>query len=53
MAGIGECFNVNNSEPQDIDTDIQDDYQAAINDLENIEPDPPGRIKGLNSHEIE
>ena len=36
--GIGNAL-VNNLEPQDIDADIQDDYQADINDLENIEPD--------------
>ena len=36
--GIG---NANDSEPQDINADIQDqdEYQADINDLENIEPD--------------
>ena len=46
--GIGDT-SMNNSEPQDMDADIQDNYQADINDLENIEPDQSGRIKGLNS----
>ena len=30
---------MNDSEPQDINADIQDKYQADINGLENIEPD--------------
>ena len=44
--GIGNT-SVNNSEPQDIDADIQDNYQADINDLENIEPDHQARLKDL------
>ena len=36
--GIGNAL-VTDSEPQDINADIQDEYKADINDLENIEPD--------------
>ena len=36
--GIGNA-SVGNSEPQDINADIQDEYQGDINDLENIKPD--------------
>ena len=49
--GIGNIL-VNNSEPQDINADIQDDYQTDINDLENIEPDHQAGLKDL-THEIE
>ena len=38
--------------PQDIDADIQDDYHAVTNDLENIEPDHQAGLKDL-THEIE
>ena len=36
--GIGNAL-VNDSEPQDINANTQDKYQAEVNDLENIEPD--------------
>ena len=49
--GIGNT-SVNNSEPQDIDADIQDNYQADINDSENIEPDHQAGLKDL-THKIE
>ena len=49
--GIGNT-SVNNSEPQDIDADIQDNYQGDINDLENIEPDHQAGLKDL-PHEIQ
>ena len=42
--GIGNALG-NDSEPQDIDADIQDGYQADINDLENIEPDHQAGLK--------
>ena len=38
---------MNDSEPQDIDADIQDDYQTDINDLENIEPVHQAGLKDL------
>ena len=38
---------VNDSEPQDINANIEDDYQADINDLENIEPDHQAGLKDL------
>ena len=44
--GIGNTL-VNDSEPQDINADIQDEYQADINDLENIEPDHQAGLKDL------
>ena len=44
--GIGNAL-VNDSEPQDINTNIQDDSQADLNDLENIEG-----LRDL-THEIE
>ena len=44
--GIGNAL-VNNSEPQDNNADIQDEYQADINDLENIEPDHQAGLKDL------
>ena len=34
--GIGYAL-VNDPDPQDIDANIQDDYHAVTNDLENIE----------------
>ena len=49
--GIGHVL-VNGSEPQDINANIQDEYQADINDLENIEPDHQAGLKDL-THEIE
>ena len=51
MGGIGDA-SMNNSEPQDMDADIQDNYQADINDLENIEPDHQAGLKYL-THKIE
>ena len=49
--GIG---NANDSEPQDINANIQDqdEYQADINDLENIEPDHQAGLRAL-THELE
>ena len=44
--------SMNNPESQDMDADIQDNYQEDINDLENIEPDHQARLKNL-THEIE
>ena len=38
---------MNNPEPQDMDTDIQDTYQEDINDLENIEPNHPAGLQNL------
>ena len=38
---------VNDSEPQDTKSDIQDEYQGDINDLENIEPDHQAGLKAL------
>ena len=49
--GIGNAL-VNNSEPQDINADIQDEYQTDINDLENIEPDHQAGLRDL-THELE
>ena len=43
---------MNNPESQDMDTDIQDNYQEDINDLENIKPNHPAGLKHL-THEIE
>ena len=37
-AGIGKPLE-NDSHPQDTNADIQNEYQAEKNDLENIEPD--------------
>ena len=36
---------MNNPESQDMDADIQDNYQEDINDLENIEPDHEAGLK--------
>ena len=44
--GIGNAL-VNDSEPQDIYANIQDEYQGDINDLENIEPDHQAGIKSF------
>ena len=49
--GIGNT-SVNNSEPKNIDAIIQCNYQADINDLENIEPDHQAGLKDL-TREIE
>ena len=48
--GIG---NVNDSEPCNINTDIQDqdEYQAYINDLGNVEPDHQAGLRAL-THEF-
>ena len=44
--GIGNDL-VNDSEPQDINTNIQDEYQTDIHDLENIEPDHQAGLRDL------
>ena len=49
--GIGKPLE-NDSDPQDTNADIQDDYQADTNALENIEPDHQAGLRGL-THEIE
>ena len=49
--GIGNTLE-NDSHPQYINADIQDEYQADINDLENIEPDHQAGLRNL-THEIE
>ena len=49
--GIGKTLE-NDSDPQDTNADIQDEYQADINDLENIEPDHQAGLRHL-THEIE
>ena len=48
--GIG---NVNNSDPHDINADIQDqdEYQADINNFENIEPGHQAGLRAL-THEL-
>ena len=38
---------MNDPERQDINADIQDEYQADMNDLENIEPDHQAALKDL------
>ena len=38
---------MNNPESQDMDADIQDNYQEDINDLENIEFDHQAGLKNL------
>ena len=40
------------SDPQGNDVTIHDDYQADINDFENIEPDHHARLRDL-THEID
>ena len=49
--GIGKPLE-NDSDPQDTNTNIQDEYQADINDLENIKPDHQAGLRDL-THEIE
>ena len=49
--GIGKPLE-NDSDPQDTNADIQDEYQADINDFENIEPDHQKGLRDL-THEIE
>ena len=49
--GIGKPLG-NDSNPQNTNADIQDEYQADINDLENIEPDHQAGLRDL-THEIE
>ena len=44
---------MNSPETQDMDANTQDNYQADINDLENIEPDHHERIKRSLLHEID
>ena len=43
---------MNNPESQDMDADIQDNYQEDINDLENIEPNHLAGLRHL-THEME
>ena len=38
---------MNNPESQDMDADIQDNYQENINNLENIKPDHQAGLKNL------
>ena len=40
------------SDPQEIDVAIHDEYQADINDFENIEPDHHERLRDF-THEID
>ena len=49
--GIGKTLE-NDSDPQDTNADIQDEYQAEINDLENSEPDHQAGLRDL-IYEIE
>ena len=49
--GIGKPLE-KDSDPQETDVAIQDEYQADINDLENIEPDHRAGLRDL-THEIE
>ena len=44
--GIGD-ISINNPESQDMDADIQDNYQEDINDLENIEPNHLAGLRHL------
>ena len=44
--GIGKPLE-NDSDLQDTNADIQDEYQADINDLENIEPDHQAGLRDL------
>ena len=44
--GIGDT-SMNNPESQDMDADIQNNYQEDINDLENIEPDHQVGLQNL------
>ena len=45
--GIGDT-SMNNPESHDMDSDIWDNYQEDVNDLEHIELNPPSKIKTLN-----
>ena len=38
---------MNNPESQDVDADIEDNYQEDINDLENIEPNYQAGLQHL------
>ena len=38
---------MNDSDPQDTNANIHDEYQADINDLENIEPDHQAGLRDL------
>ena len=49
--GIGHT-SMNNPESQDMDADIQDNYQEDINDLENIKPNHLAGLRDL-THKIE
>ena len=49
--GIGDT-SMNNPESQDMDADIQDNYQEDINDLENIEPDHQVGLQNV-THKME
>ena len=49
--GIGKPLE-KDSDPQETDATIQDEYQTDINDLENIEPDHQAGLRDL-THEIE
>ena len=45
---MATCYRgVGHAGSQDINADIQDEYQANINDLENIKPDHETGLKGL------
>ena len=44
--GIGDT-SMNNPESQDMEADIQDNYQEDINDLENIEPNHLAGLRHL------
>ena len=48
--GIGGT-SMNNPESHDMDRDSQDNYQEDVNDLENIEPNHPARLKHI-THKI-
>ena len=49
--GIGKPLE-KDSDPQETDVAIQDEYQADLNDLENIEPEHHAGLRDL-THEIE
>ena len=49
--GIGDT-SMNNPESHDTDSDIKDNYQENVNDLEHIELNPPVKLKHL-THEME
>ena len=46
--GIGKPLG-NDSDHQDANANTQDEYQADINDLENIEPDHQAGLRDLTS----